>query len=261
MSSRVQRSNARILIADDDVWMLRTLSAVLARRGYEVETATDGRDAFARAIARPPDLLITDALMPHIDGWTLVKVLRARAEFTDLPVIFVTALSSDEDRLRGFRLGADAYVTKPFRFEEIDLRITTTLRRRRARGARRTTPPSTLRGELEHVGLATVLVLLANERKTGRLALIGYGQERAEILVRDGAVVRASLHGHAELDDTACVRHALSWRTGQFQFVASVVEGRDRVRTSTTHLLLEGAGAFDEPDEATPCLDDGDELF
>lgn len=259
--SGVQGSNARILIADDDVWLLRTLSAVLTRRGYEIETATDGRDAFARAIARPPDLLITDALMPHIDGWTLVKVLRARAEFTDLPVIFVSALSSDDDRLRGFRLGADAYVTKPFRFEEIDLRITTTLRRRRARGARRTTPPLTLRGDLEHVGLATVLVLLDNERKTGRLVLTGDDAARAEIFVREGAVVRASIDGHAELADVACVHRALGWRTGTFQFIAGVVDGKDRVRTSTTQLLLEGASGSDPSESGDVSPGDGDEFF
>ena len=114
---------ARILIADDDTAMLRTLSIVLERRGHRVETVADGAAAYRSAIAEPPDLLITDVLMPLVDGWTLVRRLRERIELAALPVIFMSALSSDEDRMRGFRLGADGYLTKPFRFEELDLRV------------------------------------------------------------------------------------------------------------------------------------------
>src|SRR5579872_1543435 len=118
-----------VLVADDDAWILRMVATVLEKRGYSVETAVDGEDAMARAIARAPDLLITDVMMPKMDGWTLVRNLRARSEMGMLPVIFLTALSSEDDRIRGFRLGADDYVTKPFRFEELDLRVAKTLRR------------------------------------------------------------------------------------------------------------------------------------
>src|SRR4030095_14524001 len=78
-------------------------------------------------------LLITDVMMPKMDGWTLVKALRARPEMAFLPVIFLTALGSDDDRIRGFRLGADDYMAKPFRFEELDLRGERTARRWGAR--------------------------------------------------------------------------------------------------------------------------------
>ena len=63
----------RILIAEDDAWMLRMMTIVLERRGFRVEGVTDGETAFARAIEEPPDLIITDALMPQLDGWTLIK--------------------------------------------------------------------------------------------------------------------------------------------------------------------------------------------
>src|SRR5262245_1540241 len=118
-----------VLVADDDAWILRMVSTVLEKRGYSVETATDGEDALQRALARTPDLLITDVMMPRLDGWALVRRLRAHTQLAMLPVIFLTALSSEDDRIRGFRLGADDYLTKPFRFEELDLRVTKTLRR------------------------------------------------------------------------------------------------------------------------------------
>ena len=76
-------------------------------------------------------------MMPKMDGWSLVRQLRSHAELAMLPVIFLTALSSEDDRIRGFRLGADDYVTKPFRFEELDLRVAKTLRRTAADRRRR----------------------------------------------------------------------------------------------------------------------------
>ena len=118
-----------VLVADDDAWILRMVVTVLEKRGYSVETAVDGEDAMARAQVRPPDLLITDVMMPRMDGWTLVKALRTRPDTAFLPVIFLTALSSDDDRIRGFRLGADDYMAKPFRVEEVLARLRALLRR------------------------------------------------------------------------------------------------------------------------------------
>src|SRR5262245_47365325 len=147
----------RVLVADDDPWILRMVAAVLSQRGYIVDLARDGEEAFGKAIQAPPDLLITDVMMPKMDGWSLVKALRARPELAFLPVIFLTALASDDDRIRGFRLGADDYMAKPFRFEELDLRVERTLHRTRmvqqvAReriGA--ATPPPAARSEARRV--------------------------------------------------------------------------------------------------------------
>ncbi len=120
----------RILVADDDAWILRMVTTVLQKRGYEVRTAVDGQEALEMALREPPDLVITDVMMPRLDGWQLVRKLRARPEFAFVPMIFLTALGSDEDRIRGFKLGADDYLPKPFRFEELDLRVAKALKRR-----------------------------------------------------------------------------------------------------------------------------------
>src|SRR3569833_1794424 len=109
-----------VLVADDAAWILRMVATVLEKRGYSVETAVDGEDALARALARPPDLLITDVMMPKVDGWSHIRQLRTHAELAMLPKIFLTTQTTKNNRIRGFRLGADDYVTKPFRFEELD---------------------------------------------------------------------------------------------------------------------------------------------
>ncbi len=240
-----------VLVADDDAWILRMVATVLEKRGYSVETAVDGEDALARALARAPDLLITDVMMPKVDGWSLVRQLRSHAELAMLPVIFLTALSSEDDRIRGFRLGADDYVTKPFRFEELDLRVAKTLRRtaQTVQETREQINGSGLRGDLSQVGLSSLLVLIEMERKTGLLQLRAPDGPSAQILVREGKVVHARLDGVDEPVDAECVYYLLTWGAGEFEFVACVVEGVDRVSVSTTHLLMEGARLMDESNE------------
>jgi DNA-binding response OmpR family regulator len=244
-----------VLVADDDAWILRMVATVLEKRGYSVETAVDGEDALARALARAPDLLITDVMMPKLDGWSLVRQLRSHAELAMLPVIFLTALSSEDDRIRGFRLGADDYVTKPFRFEELDLRVAKTLRRTAAavQEARDQLGGSGLRGDLSQVGLSSLLVLIELERKTGLLQLRHAIEGAAQILVREGKVVHARLEAAPEPVDADCIYHLLTWSAGEFEFVSCLVEGVDRVNASTTHLLMEGARRLDEAGE--PSLD------
>ncbi|HET7499428.1 MAG TPA: response regulator [Kofleriaceae bacterium] len=239
------------MVADDDAWILRMVATVLEKRGYSVETANDGEDALQRALANPPDLLITDVMMPRMDGWSLVRHLRAHHDLALLPVIFLTALSSEDDRIRGFRLGADDYVTKPFRFEELDLRVAKTLRRTQAviQETREQLGGSGLRGDLAQVGLSSLLILIEMERKTGLLQLRAPGGPSAQVLVRDGKVVHARLDEVDEPVDAECVYYLLTWAVGEFEFVMCLVEGSDRVNVSTTHLLMEGARLMDESRE------------
>jgi len=229
------------------------VATVLEKRGYSVETAVDGEDALARALARAPDLLITDVMMPKVDGWSLVRQLRAHSTLAMLPVIFLTALSSEDDRIRGFRLGADDYVTKPFRFEELDLRVAKTLRRTQqtVQETREQLSGSGLRGDLAQVGLSSLLVLVEMERKTGLLQLRSPQGASAQVLVREGKVVHARLDNAEEPVDAECVYHLLTWAAGEFEFTSCLVEGADRVNESTTHLLMEGARLIDERREPT----------
>jgi CheY-like chemotaxis protein len=240
-----------VLVVDDDAWILRMVATVLEKRGYSVDTAVDGEDALARALARPPDLLITDVMMPRMDGWSLVRQLRSHSQLAMMPVIFLTALSSEDDRIRGFRLGADDYVTKPFRFEELDLRVAKTLRRTQqtVTETREQLATSSLRGDLSHVGLSSLLVLIEMERKTGLLQLRAPGGPTAQVLVREGKVVHARLDDADEPVDAECVYYLLTWAAGEFEFSTCVVEGVDRVSVSTTHLLMEGARLMDESHE------------
>src|SRR5439155_14819610 len=169
----------RILIVDDDPWILRMVSTLLEKRGYGIFTAEDGEEGVLKADQARPDLIITDVMMPRMDGWQMVRALRSRPELAFIPVIFLTALGGEEDRIKGFRLGADDYLAKPFRFEELDLRVQNALRRsgRAKEDARRAVAPrASVAGSLEQIGLSAVLVMLDMEKKSGVLVVSHKGQ-------------------------------------------------------------------------------------
>jgi CheY-like chemotaxis protein len=248
----------RILIVDDDPWILRMVSALLDKRGYDIVTASDGEEGLKKATQIRPDLLITDVMMPKMDGWELVRALRARADLAFTPVLFLTALSGEDDRIRGFRLGADDYLPKPFRFEELDLRVQKVLERNGAIHAKLAeaakAPVSTrsipaLRGSLDQLGLSSLLVMMEMERKSGVLQLERPGVI-GRLFVRDGRVVAARLEGPHAPDDARTgaetVYHVLTWSDGDFEFSAVEVLMEDEMQTSTTHLLMEAARLMDE---------------
>jgi CheY-like chemotaxis protein len=103
-----------ILCADDDPDILSLVSLRLERLGYEVVTAPDGRAALERARERRPDVVVLDVMMPGIDGWEVCRQLKETPGVRHIPVIFLSARAQDEDRQRGYALGVDEYVTKPF---------------------------------------------------------------------------------------------------------------------------------------------------
>lgn len=118
---------AVILVVEDDAALNRLMQTVLRQNGYGVEAASDGEEALAVLDRRHIDMMITDIMMPGVDGFRLVEALR-EAGFT-LPVLFVTARSSFDDKARGFRLGADDYMVKPIDIKEMVLRVGALLRR------------------------------------------------------------------------------------------------------------------------------------
>lgn len=117
----------RILIADDDVELLDVLSYLLARHGYQPVPASDGDQALARWKSDRPTLVLLDVVMPRRSGFDVLREIRRHSP---VPVIMLTARGSDSDIVRGLKLGADDYVTKPFSVRQLVARIDAVLRRR-----------------------------------------------------------------------------------------------------------------------------------
>jgi DNA-binding response OmpR family regulator len=115
-----------VLVVDDDATVSDVLRRYLEQAGFEVEVVADGRLGLETALARPPDLVVLDLMLPGMPG---LEVFRRVRESLPLPVVMLTALGDETDRLTGLELGADDYVTKPFSPRELVLRVQSVLRR------------------------------------------------------------------------------------------------------------------------------------
>ena len=107
-------AKGRILVVDDEIYIVHILDFSLGMEGYEVITALDGEQALEKARAEKPDLIVLDIMMPKLDGYETCKRLKADAATKDIPVILLSAKGRNVDQKVGFEVGADDYITKPF---------------------------------------------------------------------------------------------------------------------------------------------------
>ncbi|MBN1874258.1 MAG: response regulator transcription factor [Anaerolineae bacterium] len=152
------KGKARILVVDDEPRYVWATKVNLEARGYEVLTAADGYTALALAMDEPLDLIVLDIRMPGMDGYEVCRCVR---EFSAVPIIMLTALAEDVDKVQGLDVGADDYVTKPFSTAELLARVRAALRRIEL--SERSSPaPVFEHGELQ-VNFARQQVMLGGE--------------------------------------------------------------------------------------------------
>jgi CheY-like chemotaxis protein len=242
-----------VLVVDDDESIFQAIEAVLPRHGCALLWARDGVEGLDLAARKLPDVVISDVVMPRMDGWTFVKQLRARPGFELVPVIFLTARRSAEDYIRGFRLGADDYVPKPLDLAELHRRVARTLEERRKIELQLAPSPSAagasggvMSGTFDQVGLASLLHILEMGKRTGILRLRRPdGVEEGLLYLVDGAVRRAQAGGRGPLNRDA-VYALLAWSEGRFEFTPMPLRIPDEVESPVTPLLLEAARRIDE---------------
>ncbi len=115
-----------ILIVDDERVLTQPLARALTQAGFSVAVASNGRDGLVMAISQKPDVVVLDVLMPEMDGWEVCRALRQEST---VPILMLTALGDEVDRILGLELGADDYLTKPFSTRELIARLRALLRR------------------------------------------------------------------------------------------------------------------------------------
>jgi len=113
----------KVLVVDDQVYILHILDFSLGAEGFDVITATDGEQALSRARAERPDLIVMDIMMPRLDGYETCRRLKSDPATKNIPVLLLTARGREEDRKRGMEAGADDYMTKPFSPNKLITRV------------------------------------------------------------------------------------------------------------------------------------------
>ncbi|MHC4378726.1 MAG: response regulator transcription factor, partial [Planctomycetota bacterium] len=109
----------KILVIEDNEEVRENLEEILELSGYQVTTAEDGKVGVEKALTNPPDLILCDVMMPHLDGFGVLNILSKKSATSNVPFIFLTAKTEKSDFRRGMNLGADDYVTKPFYKDEL----------------------------------------------------------------------------------------------------------------------------------------------
>ena len=238
-----ETSSPLILLIDDDRGLVTVMQQMAKKWGYAIETASNGEEGILKAQGKRPNLVILDVMMPGMNGWTFVQKFKSTPGNSSIPVIFLTALRSPKERVKGFQLGADDYLQKPFYFDELKMRVDNLIKRQ----AKPEETEKVLKGSLKQFGLPSLLMGLEMEQKSGILLLEPLEkQERACLFLKEGRIVRARIVGKAAPKNEEVIYYLLRWPDGHFEFKAMPIEIGEEIFSSINSLLLEAARRIDE---------------
>jgi len=234
----------QVLIVDDDAYTCEIVSRILAREDIETTSVLHGGKGLDLLAHKKFDALILDIVMPDIDGWQVIRKVRSTPATAFLPVIFLSGRGGDENRIQGFRLGADDFMEKPFNKEELRLRVMRILESSSDPMTQTLALDDGFQGNIQDIGLGPLLTLFDMENKTGFLRIDAQNQS-CTFYLRAGRIVRASMANSDKVNRRA-IYAALSWQNGVFHFRDCEVDGEDFIQENTSQLLLEFAQALDE---------------
>jgi DNA-binding response OmpR family regulator len=236
----------KLLLVDADPRSVRVLEVSLKKAGYSVTTAADGLDALAKIESMTPDLVLSDTRLPKLDGYTLVRRLKERPEWSTIPVVFLTSQKSIEDKIRGLELGVEDYLTKPIFVRELIARVNLLLAKRTQENIAANRSPTSGRtrfsGSTQDMAVVDLLQTFEVSRKSGVVHLRG-GAQDARIYFRDGKVVDAEL---GKLRGEEAIYRALIWNEAAFEVEFKSIANEDIVDGSTQAILMEGMRRVDE---------------
>src|SRR5271154_859841 len=246
MLTPVPVAKQKLLLVDADPRSVRVLEVSLKKAGYSVTTATDGLDALAKIELSTPDLVLSDTRLPKLDGYTLVRKLKERPEWSTIPVVFLTSQKSIEDKIRGLELGVEDYLTKPIFVRELIARVNLLLAKRTQENIAANRSPTSGRtrfsGSTQDMAVVDLLQTFEVSRKSGVVHLRS-GTQDARIYFREGKVVDADL---ARLRGEEAIYRALIWNEATFEVEFCPVTNDDIMNTSTQGILMEGMRRVDE---------------
>lgn len=226
-----------LLVVDDSRLIRKMVEEHFVARGYRVVEAADGVEALRKLSEARADVIVSDVLMPNMDGWQLYEAVRADPALRGVPFVFLTVERDLSQRLRGFRAGADDYVTKPFEVEELHARVDRLV-------ARRGVPSRPiLAGTVEHLALADLVQILS---MNGRDCVVHMEQDALEGQIHfvDGVLVHA-IAGPAR--GVKALYRLLAWEHASFRVEQTAPRAPERsIRGETSNVVMEGLVALDE---------------
>jgi len=236
----------RILAVDGDEEVRDLIVSGLEGEGYEVLPATTGEEALKLAREQRPDLLCLEVSLPGFDGFETVRQLLADPELRSIPFLFLTRKTGLRERVEGLRLGAHAYLAKPFAFPELFATVSGILQRAPVAEADAAAPPASmglgLMGSLGAIGIASVIQALESERQTGVLRVVS-GIKWGQLAFHEGKIVAAAA---GNLIGEDAIAELVGWDSGTYAFRAETVEARPPIADSAVSVLMRALQRHDE---------------
>ncbi len=228
----------KILIVDDSVVVLSMLKDRFVQEGYRVFLARNGVEGLQLALREHPDVIISDIEMPEMDGWEFCEHVRALPETTNIPFIFLTQFKDVPMKVRGLRLGADDYITKPFSKEEVAARVDAIIRKKKEMESK-----ILMSGSLKAMGLPELLQVYEMNKKTAVMKFTG--GHSGEIYFLNGEIVHAVT---PQNQGEEAIYEMLKYQDADFVIAPYPVdmEITRTVHRSVQDLVLEGARRMDE---------------
>ncbi|WP_437277007.1 response regulator [Sorangium sp. So ce375] len=241
-----------VLVIEDEEYVADLLATAIRDVGYEVVFCATAEAGLSTACTLEPECIVCDIGLPDHDGYWVARNVRTQPSRVSVtPFLFLSGLDDQEARLEGFHVGADVYMTKPFRVGEVVAQIGALVqmasRLRQRRDSLMSIPTSVdqtaIEGDLSQMSIATVLTVLEMERRSGMFE-VSSKKRRAQLDIAEGCIVEGTVGG-TRVSALAALRTMLSWKVGRFAFVPG-----DRPvpadRTSIAAYLLEATRLEDE---------------
>lgn len=250
-------ARGRVLIIEHEEWESALLTRFLGEAGFEVHVAAEARAGFDKVRELQPDCILCNVQLPDIDGfWVARRVRTEPSRVATTPFLFLTDADDQESRLQGLNVGADLYLTKPFRNEEVVAQVgalidmANRLRQQRdsfsSEGPTSSVVGAAFSGDVAQMSVATVLTLLELERRSGRLKVRGEGNHVALLELSEGKFAGGALDDKP-WSSTDLLREVLRWKKGSFSFRGSQTSASDSGQQQKIGgLLLEAMRLEDE---------------
>ena len=232
----------KALIVDDDLFLVISLKFHFSDIGIEVEGAGDGIEALEKIDIFEPDIILSDIMMPRMDGHELYKQLRKNPGTANIPFIFLTAKNDISDQLKGFRMGVDDYVCKPFEINDLVQRVQRAIER--AEKIRSFRTKADFSGNLSQIVWTDIFQLIELNYKTGELIFLSpEGEHIGKTLFSNGRLVNAQV-GHFEGEEAFYA--LMTVKEGFFEFFSKTIDTSPFINSSNTSILLQGSRMVEE---------------
>ena len=246
-----------LMLVDADIKSLRVLEVSLKKAGFNVTTAESGEDALAKVEASTPDLIISETRMAAMDGLSLVRRLREKPEWAQIPIIFLTGAADVEEKIRGLEMGVEDYLSKPIYIKELIARVKLLLAKRERQSLEQSRRESKTKfaGQLADMAVVDLIQTIEISRKAGVIHFKSPSGKTGAIYFRGGKVIDAEL---GRIGGEDAVYRLLVWNEGEFEVEFKNIRRKDVIELSSQGLLMEGMRRVDEwgrLSEQLPSLD------